>query len=56
MASVELEDAGDLELQRDLEQAFKAYLCATGDTRAQLRAAYLSKLRAFSSRVLPSVR
>jgi hypothetical protein len=53
MASVESEDDGDLELKRDLEQAFQAYLYATEDTRAEFKALYLAKLRAFSARVLP---
>jgi hypothetical protein len=53
MASLESADAGDLELKRDLEQAFQAYLHATEETTTELKAAYLSKLRAFSARVLP---
>ena len=46
MASLESADAGDLELQRDLEQALQAYLHATEETATELKAAYLSKLRA----------
>jgi hypothetical protein len=53
MASVESEDDGDLELKRDLEQAFQAYLHATEEAKAELRTAYLAKLRDFSARVLP---
>jgi hypothetical protein len=33
MASVESEDDGDLELKRDFEQSFRAYLHATEETK-----------------------
>jgi hypothetical protein len=53
MAPVGSEDDGDLELKRDLEQAFQAYQHATEETKVELRAAYLAKLHAFKARVLP---
>jgi hypothetical protein len=52
MASVESEDDGDLELKRDLEQAFQYYQHAAEETKVELRATYLAKLRAFKARLL----
>jgi hypothetical protein len=54
--AVEVEDARDLELRRDIEQAFHDYLHAPEPIKAALKAAYLSKLRAFTGRVLASGR
>jgi hypothetical protein len=53
MASVVLEDARDLELKRELEQAFQDYLRAPEPIKAALKAAYLTKLRAFTDSVVP---
>jgi len=52
MTSVASEDARDLELQQELEEAFRRFLHAAGVERAGARDAYLSKLHAFSDRVL----
>jgi hypothetical protein len=51
MASVQEEDARDLELQEELEQALHRFLRATDD-RIAARAVYFAKLRAFAARVL----
>jgi hypothetical protein len=49
---VPVQDAIDLELQRELEQAFLKYQHAAKPERADARAAYHSKLDAFTTRVL----
>jgi len=50
MVSVQVRDAIDLDLQKELEQAFQAYLHAAEVESAGARAAYLAKIRAFSAR------
>jgi hypothetical protein len=52
MGSVQAEDARDLELRADLAQALQDYLRAAEADKAEARAAYLTKLSAFSARVL----
>jgi hypothetical protein len=52
MVSVQSEDALDLELRRDLDEAFQEYLHAADARRADAQAAYLAKLHAFTARVL----
>jgi len=52
MPSIQVEDALDLELQRELEQAFQKYQHATEAEKADARVAYYGKLRAFTARVL----
>jgi hypothetical protein len=52
MRSVQSEDARDLELRDELQQAFLRFLQAGGARREEARAAYLAKLRDFTTRVL----
>jgi len=52
MALAATEDAHDLELQRELEQAFHRYLLAADSEKAAAHDAYISKLDVFSERVL----
>ena len=50
--SIKDEDARDLELQREMQEAYEAFLHATGDERPIAKGHYLKLLRAFSARVL----
>jgi hypothetical protein len=52
MTLVQSEDARDLELQGELKQVYQHYLQAGDAKREEARAAYLTKLRAFTTRVL----
>ena len=52
MTLVESEDARDLELLGELETVYQHYLQAADVDRLEARAAYLTKLAAFSDRVL----
>jgi hypothetical protein len=52
MVSVQAQDAIDLELQRDLEQALHKYQHAVEGEKADARVDYHAKLDAFSARVL----
>jgi hypothetical protein len=52
MPSVQIQDAIDLELQRELEKAFQKYQHAVEAEKADARTAYHAKLDAFSVRVL----
>ena len=54
MTSVQAEDARDLELQGQLQQAYQHYIQAGDTKREEARAVYLGKLRAFTTRVLGS--
>lgn len=49
--SISDEDARDLELQRELQEARGGLLHATGDERPIAKANYLKLLKAFSARV-----
>jgi hypothetical protein len=48
----QIEDAIDLEWQRELQQAFHKYQQATGADKADARVDYHAKLDAFTARVL----
>ena len=52
MASVTMEDARDVELQEELEEAHQRYAHASDPEKAGARVAYLAKLAAFSARVM----
>jgi hypothetical protein len=52
--STQAEDERDLELQEELGQTLQLFLRATEADKEAARALYLSKLRAFSQRVLNS--
>jgi hypothetical protein len=52
MVSVQAQDAIDLELQRDLEQALQKYQHAPDAEKADARVDYHEKLDAFSARVM----
>jgi hypothetical protein len=46
------EDARDLALQREIQEAFEVFLRAAGDERPMSKGLYLKLLAAFSMRVL----
>jgi hypothetical protein len=50
--SISDEDARDLELQRELQEASEVFLHAAGDERTMAKGHYLKLLAAFSMRVL----
>jgi hypothetical protein len=50
--SIKDEDARDLELQREMQEAYEAFLHATGDERPIAKGHYLKLVGAFSARVL----
>jgi hypothetical protein len=50
--SISDEDARDLELQRELQEAYDVLLRAPADERALAKSQYLKLLRTFSARVL----
>ena len=52
MLSIQDEDARDLDLQREMQEAFEVYLQATGEDRTTARSHYLELLKAFATRVL----
>jgi hypothetical protein len=52
MTLVQSEDARDLELKDELQQAFLRYLQAGGARRQEARTTYLKKLHDFTNRVL----
>ena len=47
---IDFEDACDLQLQRELQQAFELYLNASGPEKRQAKADYEERLRAFTAR------
>jgi hypothetical protein len=53
MASMQAEDARDLELKQELEQAYQDYRHSSETEKAKARAAYLIRLKVFTARVLP---
>ena len=52
MVTVQTQDAIDLDLQRELKQAFQKYQHAAEAEKADARVYYHAKLDAFSARVL----
>ena len=46
------EDARDLKVQREIEEAYEVFLLATGNERPMAKGHYLKLLNAFSARVL----
>jgi hypothetical protein len=50
--SINHEDASDLELQREIQEACGVFLSAAGHERSIAKGHYLKLLRAFSARVL----
>jgi hypothetical protein len=49
--SFEVEDAHDLELQREIEAAAEVFLKSSGPERYTAKSRYLALLRAFTTRV-----
>ena len=50
--SIQDEDARDVELQREMQEAFEVYLQTTGEDRITARSRYLELLKSFATRVL----
>ena len=50
--SIQDEDARDVELQREMQEAFEVYLQAVGEGRTIAKGDYLKLLGAFAVRVL----